>query len=168
MKKLIITCVIAMLSFTAMTQDREVSGSRINGETINPDGIILVYVEGTGSGIMDIPGFYIGKYEVTQAQWQYIMGRNPSKIKDEGLPVSNVSWNEVQEFITLLNIATGKNYRLPTDTEWMFAARGGISSKGFQYSGSNNIRDVGWYKKNTKKSPQAGGQRRPMSLAFMI
>ena len=130
------------------------SGNRRNGAAFNPDGIDLVYVEGTGSGIMAVKGFYIGKYEITQAQWQAIMGSNPSNFKGSGnLPVERVSWNDVQEFLSRLNSATGRNYRLPTEAEWEFAARGGTAEKfcpgGCEYSGSNNVNSVAWYDANS-------------------
>jgi len=130
-------------------------GSRRNGEIYNPDGIELVYVEGTGSGIM-AKSFYIGKYEVTQAQWRAIMGNNPSKFKGDKLPVENVSWNDVKEFITKLNAKTGRKYRLPTESEWEYAARGGNKSQGYEYSGSNNTYTVAWYDDNSNTTRPVG------------
>ena len=88
--------------------------------------------------------FYIGKYEVTQALWQVVMGKNPSYFKGNNLPVEKVSWDDCQEFISKLNRITGKKFRLPTEAEWEYAARGGKKSCGYQYSGSNDISDVAW------------------------
>ena len=88
--------------------------------------------------------YYMGKTEVTQALWKAVMGSNPSSFKGDNKPVENVSWNDCQTFIKKLNQATGKNFRLPTEAEWEFAARGGNNSKHYQYSGSNNIDDVAW------------------------
>jgi len=93
--------------------------------------------------------FYIGKYEVTQRQWTQVMGSNPSHFKGDDLPVGKVSWFDVQQFIERLNSATGKKYRLPTEAEWEFAARGGVKSNGFAFSGSNNPNDVARYKNNS-------------------
>jgi len=94
--------------------------------------------------------FYIGKYEVTQAQWVAIMGQNPSKNKGcNNCPVENVSWYDVQEFIDKLNQSTGKNYRLPTEAEWEYAARGGYKSRGYIFSGSDNRNDVAWSQGNS-------------------
>ena len=90
-------------------------------------------------------GYYIGKYQVTQAQWKAVMGDNPSNYKGDDMPVEMVNWDDVQTFIAKLNKLTGKHYRLPTEAEWEFAARGGNQSKGYKYSGSNNINDVAWY-----------------------
>ncbi len=93
--------------------------------------------------------FYIGKYEVTQKQWKAVMGSNPSSFIDDDLPVESVSWNDVQDFIENLNNYTGENYRLPTEAEWEFAARGGNQSKGYRYSGSDDYDDVAWCWKNS-------------------
>ena len=98
--------------------------------------------------VVTLSGFMIGKYQVTQAHWKAIMGNDPSYYTGYNLPVECVSWNEVQDFIVKLNAQTGKQYRLPTETEWEFAARGGKKSKGYKYSGSNNPDEVAWYKKN--------------------
>ena len=117
-----------------------------NGQTYNPDGIEMVYVEGNGSSIK---GFYIGKYEITQKEWTAVMGDNPSENKGDNLPVERVSWDDVQEFIRRLNQKTGRNYRLPTDAEWEYAAKGGPNNNTYEYSGSNNIDEVAWYTGNS-------------------
>jgi len=93
--------------------------------------------------------FYIGKYEVTQAQWRAVMGNKPSYFNGDNSPVENVSWNDVQDFIRKLNASTGKQYRLPTEAEWEFATRGGNSSRGTRYSGSNTVDNVAWYYVNS-------------------
>ena len=77
------------------------------------------------------------------------MGSNPSYFKGAKLPVECVSWNDCQKFISKLNALTGKKFRLPTEAEWEFAARGGNKSKGYKYSGSNNIDEVAWYDGNS-------------------
>jgi formylglycine-generating enzyme required for sulfatase activity len=91
--------------------------------------------------------FYIGKYEVTQAQWETIMGSNPSSslYPHPRRPVETVSWNDVQTFIQKLNSITGKKYRLPTEAEWEYAARGGNKTHNYLYSGSNDIDSVACY-----------------------
>ena len=108
--------------------------------------------------------YYIGKYEVTQAQWKAIMGTNPSNCKGDNLPVENVSWNDIQEFITKLNAQTGKKFRLPTEAEWEYAARGGNQSKGYKYSGSNKISEVAWYGDNSNSKTHPVGQKTPNEL----
>lgn len=90
-----------------------------------------------------VRSFYICRYETTQALWQKVMGRNPSEQKLGGNhPVENITWNDIQAFIQKLNALTGKHYRLPTEAEWEYAARGGRKSGGYRYSGSNQIDDV--------------------------
>ena len=86
--------------------------------------------------------FSIGETEVTQALWEAVMGNNPSHFKGIDKPVEQVSWNDCQEFIRKLNAATGRPFRLPTEAEWEYAARGGSKSRGYIYSGSNTIDDV--------------------------
>ena len=96
-----------------------------------------------------LSSYYICKYEVTQALWQAVMGSNPSYFEGDNLPVENVSWNDCQTFINRLNSYTGSNFRLPTEAEWEFAARGGNYSRHYKYSGSNDIDDVAWYTDNS-------------------
>lgn len=93
--------------------------------------------------------FYIGETEVTQALWKAIMGDNPSHFKEDNSPVEKVNWDDCQEFIRKLNKVTGKNFRMPTEAEWEYAAKGGNLSKGYKYAGSNNIKDVAWYMETT-------------------
>ena len=94
--------------------------------------------------------YYIGQTQVTQELWQVVMGNNPSEFRgDNQRPVENVSWNDCQNFITKLNRLTGKNFRLPTEAEWEFAARGGNKRNDYKYSGSNKVNDVAWYESNS-------------------
>ena len=101
--------------------------------------------------------FYLGKYEITQKQWRNVMGSNPSYFNGcDNCPVENVSWNDIQEFLRKFNQKTGQHYRLPTEAEWEYAARGGSLSPagggaggGHKYAGSNNIDEVAWYWKNS-------------------
>ena len=113
-----------------------------------------------------VSSFYIGKYEITQKQWKTMMGKNPSLHKGDDHPVENISWNDVQEFIIRLNAATGKKYRLPTEAEWEYAARGGSNSKGFRYSGSNFLKDVGWYEGRKKEKTHPVGTKQPNELGI--
>ena len=115
---------------------------------------------------INVSDFFIGKYEVTQAQWKAVMGDNPSNYKGDNLPVERVSWNDIQEFISKLNALTGKQYRLPTEAEWEFAARGGVSSKGFKYSGSNTAGEVAWIDSNSAKTTHAVGTKSPNELGI--
>ena len=113
-----------------------------------------------------LSGYYIGKYEVTQKLWKAVMGSNPSRFKGDNLPVERVSWNDVQEFLRKLNAMTGKNYRLPTEAEWEFAARGGNSSRGYKYSGGNSIGNVAWFGSNSGSRTHAVGTKSPNELGI--
>jgi formylglycine-generating enzyme required for sulfatase activity len=112
--------------------------------------------------------FSIGKYEVTQALWQAVMDENPSEFKAySSFPVESVSWNDVQGFIQKLNEETGKKYRLPTEAEWEYAARGGNKSKGYKYSGGNDIDAVAWYDKNNGQTRVGTKQANELGLYDM-
>ncbi len=114
-----------------------------------------------------IDDYYIGAFEVTQAQWMAVMGSNPSYHKNcDQCPVEQVSWRDVQEFLEKLNALTGKNYRLPTEAEWEYAARGGNRSKGYKYSGSHNIEEVAWYGDNSGDRTHAVGQKKANELGL--
>lgn len=110
--------------------------------------------------------FYLGRYEVTQELWEAVMGDNPSNFKGKNLPVEQVSYLEVQEFIRRLNEMTQLTFRLPTEAEWEYAARGGTESKGTYYAGSNDPMLVGWAKKNSGDSTHAVGQLVPNALGL--
>ncbi|QQS28607.1 MAG: SUMF1/EgtB/PvdO family nonheme iron enzyme [Sphingobacteriales bacterium] len=146
-------------------------------ETVPPNGSDpfsknMVYVEGgtfrmgctqEQGGVCDddekpphevrLNSFYISRYEVTQAEWRSIMGANPSyNTGCDNCPVEKVSWKMIQDFLSKLNARTGQTYELPTEAEWEYAARGGGKSRGYKYSGSNNLDDVAWYDGNYKES----------------
>lgn len=110
--------------------------------------------------------YYIGEVEVTQALWKAVMGKNPSEFKGNHLPVESVSWIDCQEFIKKLNDLTGKNFRLPTEAEWEFAARGGKKSRGYKYSGSNIIDDVAWYDRNSGYKTHTVKTKQPNELGI--
>ena len=102
--------------------------------------------------------YYIGQTEVTQALWQAVMGSNPSGFTGEmSRPMEQVSWNDCQTFITKLNQMTGRTFRLPTEAEWEFAARGGNNGHGYKFAGSDDIDAVAWYSGN------AGGTTHPVA-----
>jgi len=113
-----------------------------------------------------VGNFSIGKFEVTQALWKAVMGSNPSSFKGDNLPVENVSWDDAQEFCRKLSAATGKQFRLPSEAEWEYSARGGARSKGFIYSGGNNLNIVGWFWDNSGKRTQSVGQKQANELGI--
>jgi len=113
-----------------------------------------------------VSDYMMGKYEVTQKEWRAIMGNNPSKINGDDLPVERVSWNDIQEFLKRLNKLTGKEYRLPTEAEWEFAARGGHSSNGYKYAGSDNVDVVAWCSQNSKTQSHPVGLKMANELGL--
>lgn len=96
--------------------------------------------------------FYIGKFEFTQEQWPAVAGYNPSEIPCMKCPVNDMSWEQLTHFIEKLNKLTNKTFRLPTEAEWEYAAQGGKQTKGYLYSGSDNVEEVAWLKKNGPNS----------------
>ncbi|MFM1961890.1 MAG: hypothetical protein RLZZ172_735 [Bacteroidota bacterium] len=113
-----------------------------------------------------LSSFKISKYEITRGQWRAVMGVSPYIFKGcDQCAVENVSWNDLQKFLTNLNNQTGRRFRLPTESEWEYAARGGNKSQGYQYSGSNDLRIIAWYRGNSKKAKPVG-QKRPNELGL--
>jgi len=131
-----------------------------------------------------VDSFWIGKYEVTQKEWQSVMGTNPSKFKGENNPVERVSWHDAVKFCNQLSLKDGlepvyrfsgeiiecdftKNgYRLPTEAEWEYAARGGQKSLGYKYAGSNNAGSVAWYYDNSGGKTHRVGTKQPNELGL--
>jgi hypothetical protein len=112
--------------------------------------------------------FSISRYEVTESQWFAVMGKYPSGGEFgncETCPIRMVSWNDIQLFIENLNRLTGKNYRLPTESEWEFAAKGGNSGQ-FKYAGSNDVGMVGWYDKNANHKVHPVGEKSANELGL--
>ena len=111
-----------------------------------------------------LSSYYIGETEVTQALWKAVMGSNPSYFKGDNLPVEMVSWDDCQTFISKLNALTGKRFRLPTEAEWEFAARGGNQSRHTPFSGSSRIDDVAWYESNSDNKTHPVKTKQPNEL----
>jgi formylglycine-generating enzyme required for sulfatase activity len=111
---------------------------------------------------VNISAFYMGKYEVTQAQWQAIMGNNPANFKDNlQNPVETVSWDDAQEFCKKLSQKTGKEFRLPSEAEWEYACRAGTTTA---YSFGDNASLLGeyaWYSDNSGSKTHPVGQKKP-------
>jgi len=128
--------------------------------------------------------FYLGKYEVTQREWREVMGKNPLFFKGDNLPVEMISWYDAVEFCNKISMKDGlkpcykidgKNticnfdangYRLPTEAEWEYVARGGHKLSGYKYSGSNTINDVAWYENNSNSRTHSVGGKKPNELGI--
>lgn len=115
-------------------------------------------------------GYWIGRIEVTQEQWETVMGANPSQYKgvegkeDKTLPVHSITWAEAQKFVKKVSELSGYTFRLPTEAEWEFAARGGHKADGLMYSGSIYVENVACYKSNSMGTPHGTGQYMPNKL----
>ena len=159
--------------------------SRIQTITVKGVSFEMVYVEGgsfdmgatseQGSDAendekpvhrVTLSDYYIGKCEVTQELWEAVMGSNPSNFKGAQNPVEQVSWNDCQEFVSRLNRLTGMTFRLPTEAEWEYAARGGNQSLHYKYSGIGNIGNVAWYNRNSGGSTHAVGTKTANELGI--
>lgn len=153
--------------------NRTQSGGAIEKFTVNGVTFEMVRVEGgtyqmgSWSGASSeqpvhsetVGTFYIGRTEVTQRLWAAVMGNNPSNFRGENNPVECVSWYDCQEFVERLSRMTGRTFRLPTEVEWEYAARGGNRSRGYLYSGSENLSSVGWYDGNSGSMTHPVGQK---------
>ena len=196
MKRLVFLFTMAVLAggvLSAQTADAEcrkmhdaATNSEIETFTVNGVAFKMVKVAGgtfqmgatseQGSDAYDdeypvhsvtLSDYYIGQTQVTQELWEAVMGSNPSYFTgDNRRPVENVSWNDCQEFIKKLNRFTGKNFRLPTEAEWEYAARGGSKSRGYKYSGSNNPDAVAWYGKNSGYETHPVAQKQSNELGL--
>lgn len=129
--------------------------------------------EASGYGVSNVPAhkvvlssYMISKYEVTQALWEIVMNDNPSQMKGANRPVENVSWEEVDIFIRRLNQMTGANYRLPTEAEWEYAAKGGSHSRGYAYPGGNDYSAVAWMQDNSLEETHDVGEKGPNELGL--
>jgi hypothetical protein len=113
-----------------------------------------------------LDAFRIGKYEVTQRQWQRVIGNNPSNFKSCGddCPVESVSWNDIQQYLQKLNSQTGKRYRLPTEAEWHYACTSGGRNE--EYCGGNDVDSVAWYDKNSGSKTHRVGTKQPNGLGI--
>ncbi len=185
MKRKILFIIAATMLLSGCKKYTDYSAIKVETFYVNGLSFEMVYVEGGSFDMgatseqgndargnekpvhsVTLSGYYIGMYEVTQELWEAVMGSNPSYFKGAQKPVESVSWNDCQEFVAELNRLTGMTFRLPTEAEWEYAARGGNKSSHYKYSGSGNIGDVAWYWDNSGKKPHAVGTKSPNELGI--
>ncbi len=189
---------IEQLAIEAAKQAEEARIAQAEQDSLAHVAAGMVYVEGgtfqmgSTSGASDekpihsvtVSSFWIGKYEVTQGEWESVMGSNPSKFKGSNKPVEQVSWYDCVKYCnaksradgreecysidsTTVKLLSGKNgYRLPTEAEWEYAARGGDKSQGYTYSGSDNLSSVGWHDENSGYTTHEVGAKLPNELGI--
>ncbi|MEL6672174.1 MAG: formylglycine-generating enzyme family protein [Bacteroidota bacterium] len=107
---------------------------------------------------VSVASFHLGKFPVTQAVWEEVIGDNPAQFIGADRPVEKVTWEDAQRFIATLNQRSSRTYRLPTEAEWEYSARGGRFSEGYLYAGSDKLKEVGWYDENSGSQTHAVGQ----------
>lgn len=192
----IIICLLMALPLTAMgqgiikhdtrtvTKTKATPNKKTTGTPQNPVARLLkdmvrveggTYTMGTDNGQANerpahqatVASFYICKYEVTQELWRAIMGPTKFFYKGRNLPATEVNWLQCQLFIQKLNARTGKHFRLPTEEEWEWAARGGNRSRGYRYSGSDDCGKVAWYYSTPEERlPHSVGTKKPNELGL--
>ena len=167
-------------NFAKTLVDSASSGGKTKTYTVNGVSFKMVDVQGgtfqmgksadgndaTPVHSVTLSSYSIGETEVTQALWKAVMGSNPSTKQGDNLPVEQVSWYDCQTFITKLNQLTGKTFRLPTEAEWEFAAKGGTKSQGYTYSGSNTVDDVAWCWNNSSEKKHEVAAKSPNELGI--
>jgi formylglycine-generating enzyme required for sulfatase activity len=174
----VLLCVCTIFNSCNTISDREfeVNGVKFKMIAVEGGSFMMGATPGQGDDAREnekpahkvtVDDFLIGETEVTQELWFAVMGNNPSHFKKEGnYPVENVSWNDVLWFIKELNEITGQHFRLPYESEWEYAARGGKKSTDKKYSGSDDVDEVAWYAKNANKSTHAVASKKANELGL--
>ena len=186
MKARLLFIIAAIMLLFGCKKDKDLNEKTNLSLTVNGVSFEMVYVEGGSFDMgatteqggdansdeypvhsVTLSEYYIGRCEVTQELWEAVMGSNPSCFIGAQKPVERVSWYECQEFVSRLNSLTGRTFRLPTEAEWEYAARGGKKSSHYKYSGSGNIGNVAWYKDNSgSSSTHPVGTKSPNELGI--
>ena len=143
-------------------------GTFTMGNNEPPKGVKLTYEASRPEHRVTVDDYYIGRFEVTQELWTAVMGENPSKFAGVGemMPVENISWEEAQRFTIALSQLTGFRFRLPTEAEWEYAARGGKKTFPFAGCERGQLDRYGWYCVNSERMPHPVGQLQPNALGL--
>ena len=185
MKARLLFIIAAIMLLFGCKKDKDLNEKTNLSLTVNGVSFEMVYVEGGSFDMgatteqggdansdeypvhsVTLSEYYIGRCEVTQELWEAVMGSNPSCFIGAQKPVERVSWYECQEFVSRLNSLTGRTFRLPTEAEWEYAARGGKKSSHYKYSGSDNIGNVAWHKGNSGDKTHAVGTKTANELGI--
>ena len=142
------------------------AGSFIMGSPDNDPDAGGIYSDEKPQHRVSLSSYAIGETEVTQALWKVVMGNNPSQYIGDNLPVEEISWDEAQSFVKKLSSMTGRSFRLPTEAEWEYAARGGKYSKGYRFSGSNDVHEVSWNCENSDWITHTVATKKPNELGL--
>ena len=186
----IVVIVVSLFSTNAMAQQKHVSSKTI---TVKGVSFVMVPVEkgsfqmGSWNGesgetpvhtVTISHDYWMGETEVTQELWEAVMGSNvrlqrdkadtswPLRGEGANFPMYYISWKECQSFVKKLSSLTGQEFRLPTEAEWEYAARGGMKSRGYTYSGSNSIDEVAWYTSNSNDKTHPVKSKKPNELGL--
>lgn len=192
-KFLLVGMIIFSMLFLLQAEQNTILNSEMQKEVSISDRFVLIEVDslqlssnvGLDKNNLTISSFYMGKYEVTQKEWQAIMGDNPSSFIGEDLPVEQVSWYDAVDFCIKLSLKEGlmpaykiyggsevncilqsNGYRLPSIAEWEYAAKGASKTKSYNYSGSDSLANVAWYKANSKNKTHIVGSKAPNELGI--
>ncbi len=193
---IILTCIVMLIAWASKENLKFSKNSPTQEQALSKPEMVFVeggtFMMGSNDGTgyekpiheVTLPSFWIGKYQVTQKEWVDVMGNNPSHWKSDLLPVENVSWFEAVEYCNKRSIREGlapcysgsgndivcnwnsNGYRLPTEAEWEFAARGGVKNWGYKYSGSNDVNAVAWYDGNSRGQTHEVGAKSPNELSI--
>jgi len=167
MKKFVLLSVAIAVSCCSSAQNKSFTANGVSFEMVCVDGGQFAKGDPATPENISVSAFYIGQTEVTQNLWKAVMGKKSSPMsRSKNYPADQVSWNDCQEFIEKLNQITGEKFRLPSESEWEFAARGGNRTHNYKLSGGTAMGKIGWYSGNSNGEPQQVGSKAANELGI--